>query len=158
MERFIGLIETVNDKLNAFAWGPIMLFLLVGTGIYLTVRTHCIQVTKFGYIMRNTVGTLFRKKKEDSGKNLTPFHAVTTAMAGLGSAPIAHAASSTKDPGEQAMWGMFEVFMDTIAICTITSLAVLLSDLELGKTALDTYASNGVAQPSRCAITVRRGS
>ena len=65
--------------------------------------------------------------------------------AGLGSAPIAHAASSTDEPVEQAMWGVFEVFIDTIVICTITSLTVLLSGLELGEEALATYTSNGAA-------------
>ena len=47
--------------------------------------------------------------------------------AGLGSAPIAHAASSTKDPVKQGLWGIFEVFIDTIVICTITGLVVVLS-------------------------------
>lgn len=47
--------------------------------------------------------------------------------AGLGSAPIAHAASSTKDPVKQGLWGIFEVFIDTIVICTITGLLVILS-------------------------------
>ena len=49
--------------------------------------------------------------------------------AGLGSAPIAHAASSTKDPVEQGLWGIFEVFLDTIVICTLTALVVLTSGL-----------------------------
>ena len=47
--------------------------------------------------------------------------------AGLGSAPIAHAASSESDPVKQGLYGIFEVFMDTIVICTLTALAVLCS-------------------------------
>ena len=65
--------------------------------------------------------------------------------AGLGSAPIAHAASSNEEPAEQAIWGVFEVFVDTIVICTITSLAVVLSGMELGAEALSAYASKGAA-------------
>ncbi|MBP1576885.1 MAG: alanine:cation symporter family protein, partial [Oscillospiraceae bacterium] len=65
--------------------------------------------------------------------------------AGLGSAPIAHAASSIEDPAEQAIWGVFEVFIDTIVICTITALTVLLSGFELGSEALATYSSKGAA-------------
>ena len=65
--------------------------------------------------------------------------------AGLGSAPIAHAASSTEDPAEQAIWGVFEVFIDTIVICTITAMAVLLSGVELGSAALGAYSSKGAA-------------
>lgn len=49
--------------------------------------------------------------------------------AGLGSAPIAHAASSTKDPAKQGLWGMFEVFITTIVICTMSALVVLTSDV-----------------------------
>ena len=49
--------------------------------------------------------------------------------AGLGSAPIAHAASSTKDPVSQGLWGMFEVFFTTIVICTLSALVILTSGL-----------------------------
>lgn len=49
--------------------------------------------------------------------------------AGLGSAPIAHSASSTDDPAKQGMWGVFEVFITTIVICTMSALVVLTSDV-----------------------------
>jgi AGCS family alanine or glycine:cation symporter len=65
--------------------------------------------------------------------------------AGLGSSPIAHASSSAEVPTEQAIWGVFEVFVDTIIICTITSLTVILSGIELGPEALENYASKGAA-------------
>ena len=45
--------------------------------------------------------------------------------AGLGSAPMAHAATSESNPVKQGFFGIFEVFMDTIVICTLTSLTVL---------------------------------
>ena len=48
--------------------------------------------------------------------------------AGLGSAPIAHAASSAKTPVQQALWGMFEVFFTTIIICTCSALVILTTD------------------------------
>ena len=51
--------------------------------------------------------------------------------AGLGSAPIAHAASSAKDPVKQGLWGAFEVFITTIVICTMSALVVLTSDVYL---------------------------
>jgi len=46
--------------------------------------------------------------------------------AGLGSAPIAHAAADVDDPVSQGIYGVFEVFMDTIVVCTMTSMVVLL--------------------------------
>jgi AGCS family alanine or glycine:cation symporter len=49
--------------------------------------------------------------------------------AGLGSAPIAHAASSTESPVKQGLWGMFEVFFTTIVICTFSALIILTTDI-----------------------------
>ena len=65
--------------------------------------------------------------------------------AGLGSAPIAHAAATTDHPVRQGLWGVFEVFMDTIVICTLTALAIMVSGLwDSGVTgaALTTQAFN----------------
>lgn len=49
--------------------------------------------------------------------------------AGMGSAPIAHASVAHVHPVEQGFWGIFEVFFDTIVVCTITGLVVLTSGL-----------------------------
>lgn len=54
--------------------------------------------------------------------------------AGLGSAPIAHAAANTNSPVEQGMWGIFEVFFDTIISCTMTALVILTSNLPIQNT------------------------
>jgi AGCS family alanine or glycine:cation symporter len=51
--------------------------------------------------------------------------------AGLGSAPIAHASSSETNPVKQGLYGIFEVFLDTIVICTITGLTLLMSGVGL---------------------------
>jgi len=45
--------------------------------------------------------------------------------AGLGTAPMVHATANTEHPFQQGVWGAFEVFVDTIVICTITALAIL---------------------------------
>ena len=47
--------------------------------------------------------------------------------AGLGSSVIAHSASDTKEPVRQGLWGIFGVFLDTMIICTLTSLVILTS-------------------------------
>lgn len=79
----LAQIEAINSAVNGVVWGPIMLVLLVGTGIYLTFRTRGLQARRFGFILRNTIGTLFSKDKKKSGSqhNLTPFQAVSTALA-----------------------------------------------------------------------------
>jgi AGCS family alanine or glycine:cation symporter len=50
---------------------------------------------------------------------------VFTNEAGLGSAPIVHAGADCKSPAHQAVWGIFEVFLDTIVVCTLTALVLL---------------------------------
>jgi AGCS family alanine or glycine:cation symporter len=52
---------------------------------------------------------------------------VFTNEAGLGSAPIAHASANTDHPARQGCWGAFEVFFDTIVMCTITALVIITS-------------------------------
>jgi AGCS family alanine or glycine:cation symporter len=49
--------------------------------------------------------------------------------AGLGTAPMAHATADTGHPFQQGLWGAFEVFIDTVVICTITSFAILSTGL-----------------------------
>ena len=48
--------------------------------------------------------------------------------AGLGSAPMVHAAARTDHPVRQGLYGIFEVFVDTIVVCTVTGLVILVSD------------------------------
>lgn len=74
--------------------------------------------------------------------------------AGCGTAPIAHAAAQAKSPAAQGLWGVFEVFVDTVLLCTLTALVILTSGVPTvgeGGTALAiaAYAAvlGGVAAP-----------
>ena len=51
--------------------------------------------------------------------------------AGLGSAAIAHAAADTKGPVNQGLYGIFEVFVDTIVICSLTALTIICSGVDI---------------------------
>jgi len=73
---FTEIVAILKD----IAWGPWMLILLVGTGVYFTVRLKLLQFSKFGYAMKNTIGKVFKKQQAGKGE-LTPFQAVTTALA-----------------------------------------------------------------------------
>ena len=68
--------------------------------------------------------------------------------AGMGSAVFAHCAAENGEPAEQGMWGMFEVFTDTIVMCTVTALVILTSgaafDGSSDAAALSTQAFSGV--------------
>ena len=109
MSNFVSTIESVNGALNSFAWGPLMLLLLVGTGIYLTIKVNWLQVTHFGRILKNTVGTLFKKQdSKDHGANISPFQAVTTALAGtVGTGNIAGVTGAIFTGGAGAVFWMW---------------------------------------------------
>ena len=64
--------------------------------------------------------------------------------AGLGSAPIAHATTSETDPVKQGLYGIFEVFMDTIVICSLSGLTVLCAMKGTGLELLD-YGNKAAA-------------
>ena len=69
--------------------------------------------------------------------------------AGLGSSVMVHSSSNVKEPVRQGMWGIFEVFADTMVVCSLTALTVLTSglvDLETGAVIADAEGSALVGQ------------
>ncbi|MBR1972901.1 MAG: sodium:alanine symporter family protein [Oscillospiraceae bacterium] len=100
------LNEIVN-YLNGIAWGPWMLILLVGTGVYLSARTGFPQFRKFGYVMKNTIGKVFQKQEAGQGE-VTPFQAVTTALAAtVGTGNIAGVTGAIAVGGPGAVFWMW---------------------------------------------------
>ena len=61
---------------------------------------------------------------------------VFTNEAGLGSSAMAHAAADVDEPAEEGMWGLFEVFIATLLVCTVTALVILVSGVYAPQTAL----------------------
>lgn len=103
MERFME----INSSINSFVWGPIMLFLLVGTGVYLTVRTNFFSITKLGYVLKNTLLKMFAKSEGGEGE-ITPFQAVATALAAtVGTGNIAGVATAIAVGGPGAIFWMW---------------------------------------------------
>ena len=100
-------LDEIVSYLNNIAWGPWMLVLLVGTGIYLSIRVGFLQFGKFGYAMKNTLGKIFRKSEAGDGE-VTPFQAVSTALAAtVGTGNIAGAAGAIAVGGPGAVFWMW---------------------------------------------------
>ena len=100
------LNEIVN-YLNGIAWGPWMLILLVGTGVYLSAKVGFIQFAKFGYVMKNTAGKLFKKQSAGEGE-VTPFQALATALAAtVGTGNIAGVTGAIAIGGPGAVFWMW---------------------------------------------------
>ena len=105
----IETIESVNSVINGFVWGPVMLILLVGTGILLTILAGFPQLTKLGTIMKSTVGSLFGEdahKKDEAG--ISPYQAVATALAStVGTGNITGVATAIVAGGPGAVFWMW---------------------------------------------------
>ena len=95
------------DVLNGLAWGPWMLLLLVGTGVFLSVKVGFIQFTRFGHAMKNTIGKIFQKQTAAGGE-VTPFQAMTTALAAtVGTGNIAGVTGAIAIGGPGAVFWMW---------------------------------------------------
>ena len=102
-------ISSIDSAVNSVVWGPVMLTLLIGVGLFLSAKTGFLQFGKFWYMLRSTVLGLFSKKqhtKDSSG--VSPFQAVTTAMAGtIGTGSIAGLATAIVSGGPGAVFWMW---------------------------------------------------
>ena len=78
MSRFSGILSNVND----FVWGPVMLVLLVGTGVFLMVRLKFRPLRNLGYALRQVFSKHSIKKEHnaDAG-DISPFQSLMTALA-----------------------------------------------------------------------------
>lgn len=97
----------IITRLDNFAWGPVMLVLLVGTGVYLSIRLLFPQFVHFGYAMKNTVGRMFKKHHADEGE-ISPWQALTTALAAtVGTGNIAGVTGAIVAGGPGAVFWMW---------------------------------------------------
>ena len=75
-------IATINQAVNNFVWGIPAMVCIIGVGLLLSVRTGFLQIRKFPYAIKTTIGRMFHKKDASDGA-MTPFQAVCTALAGI---------------------------------------------------------------------------
>lgn len=100
-------ITQINDWLNGIVWGPYMIGLLVGTGIFLSIRLGFLQIFNFWYIMKNTVGKMFKKSDGAEG-DITSGQAGLTAIAAVvGTGNIAGVATAIAIGGPGAVFWMW---------------------------------------------------
>ena len=103
----LATIESVNSVVNNFIWGvPAMLCIIV-VGLVLSVRTGFLQIRKFPYAMKITLGRMLKKKEASDGA-MTPFQAVCTALAAtVGTGNIAGVAGAIAIGGPGAVFWMW---------------------------------------------------
>ena len=100
-------ITAVNQAVNSFIWGIPAMVCIIGVGLLLSVRTGFLQLRKFPYAVKTTIGRIFRKKDASDGA-MTPFQAVCTALAAtVGTGNIAGVAGAIAIGGPGAVFWMW---------------------------------------------------
>ena len=103
----LSVIESVNAAVNNFIWGVPAMICIIGVGLYLSIRTNFLQIRKFPYAIRVTIGRMLRKREASDG-SLTPFQAVCTALAAtVGTGNIAGVAGAIAIGGPGAVFWMW---------------------------------------------------
>ena len=103
----LSTIETVNNVVNNFIWGVPAMICIIGVGLYLSIRTNFLQILKFPYAMKVTIGRMMKKKEASDGA-LTPFQAVCTALAAtVGTGNVAGVAGAIAIGGPGAVFWMW---------------------------------------------------
>lgn len=123
-------IGKMAERLVPFAS---LIYLLLGIGV-LVARVQFVPEA-----LLSIVGGAFNPRALTAGAVGCAFvslrigvsRGVFTNEAGMGTAGIAHAAAQVKHPAQQGLMGMMEVFLDTIVICTMTALVILVSGVEI---------------------------
>ena len=100
------MLSDVLVKIDDFVWGPVMLILLVGTGVFLTIRTKALCWRNLPYALRSVLSKEARQKKGEG--DVSPFSALTTALAatiGTGNIVVVATAMVSGGPGALVwMW------------------------------------------------------
>ena len=103
----LSTIEAVNSVVNNFIWGVAAMICIIGVGLYLSIRTRFLQIRKFPYSMKVTLGRMMKKKEASDGA-LTPFQAVCTALAAtVGTGNVAGVAGAIAIGGPGAVFWMW---------------------------------------------------
>ena len=106
--NFLDELQAILTKIDDFVWGPAMLVLLVGTGIVLTVRTGFLPWRNLGYAIKSTLSKEARKKSKDGAGDISPFSALTTALAAtIGTGNIVGVATAMVSGGPGALVWMW---------------------------------------------------
>ena len=103
----LDFITRVNGAVNNFVWGVPAMVLIMGVGLYLTLRLRFVQIRRFGHALRNTIGKIFHRGDAAEG-SVTPFQAVCTALAAtVGTGNIAGVAGAIAIGGPGAVFWMW---------------------------------------------------
>ena len=103
----LSVVESINNVVNNFIWGVPAMICIIGVGLFLSIRTRFLQIWKFPYAMKVTLGRMLKKREASDGA-LTPFQAVCTALAAtVGTGNVAGVAGAIAIGGPGAVFWMW---------------------------------------------------
>ena len=103
----VDFITNMNSTINGFVWGLPMMVLILGVGVYLSIRCGFPQFRHFLHIMKNTIGKAFEKTEKTEG-SVSPFKAMCTALAAsIGTGNIAGVSGAIAIGGPGAVFWMW---------------------------------------------------
>lgn len=103
----LEIITSINTAVNNFIWGVPAMVCIIGVGLLLSIRTGFIQIRKFPYAIKTTIGRVLKKRDASDGA-MTPFQAVCTALAAtVGTGNIAGVAGAIAIGGPGAVFWMW---------------------------------------------------
>ena len=141
-------VATITEKLVPFMVILYLLGTLVIIGMHIaTVPAIFVSIFKGAFSLKSATGGVVGAGIATAMK-MGFKRGVFSNEAGLGSSVMVHSSSNVKEPVRQGMWGIFEVFADTIVVCTLTALTVLSSGLVDLDTGMLTAAGEAVGSNS----------
>ncbi|MCA1779758.1 MAG: sodium:alanine symporter family protein [Xanthomonadaceae bacterium] len=121
----VDWITTINNFVNGIVWGPPFMILLAGTGLYLTIRLGFFQFTHLRHAWHHSFGKFFRREMDTGDGSISPFEAVSSAMAAtIGVGNIAGVATAIALGGPGAIFWMW--------IIALVGMATKMAEATLG--------------------------
>ena len=127
----MDLIVSVNDAINSFVWGAPAIILIIGVGLYLTVRLKGIQFKHWGFLISRTYKDAFKKAKEQDADlgvaegEITSFQAAMASVSAVvGSGNIAGVATALVSGGPGALFWML--------VAAVVGMATKFAEITLG--------------------------
>lgn len=141
-------VASITEKLVPF----LVILYLLGTLVIIamhitTIPAIFVSIFKGAFSMKSAAGGVVGAGIATAMK-MGFKRGVFSNEAGLGSSVMVHSSSNVKEPVRQGMWGIFEVFADTIVVCTLTALTILSSGLVDLDTGMLTAAGEAVGSNS----------
>ncbi len=118
-------ISSINHFINGIVWGPVMIAVYFGIGIFYSIKIRFYQILSFGKWWDQTFNSIFRSDNKDKSDRLTPYKAMTTSLAGtIGTGNIAGVASALTLGGAGAVFWMW--------VAALLGMATIYAEIYLG--------------------------